>query len=91
MMDLQAYNAAIGRVMDYIKGILSGLAAIFIAEVVFLSPTLSLSKAVKTPDSFSTSLHISDTIRFLLERNSSRSEACPARGREFQRSREGSR
>ena len=31
--------------MVYIKGILSGLAAIFIAEVVFLWPTLSGSKA----------------------------------------------
>ena len=31
--------------MDYIKGILSGLAAIFVAEFVFFWPTLSGSKA----------------------------------------------
>ena len=31
--------------MDYVKGVLSGLAAIFIAEVVFASPFLSGSKA----------------------------------------------
>jgi hypothetical protein len=31
--------------MDYIKGILSGLAAIFVAECVFLWPTLDGSKA----------------------------------------------
>ena len=31
--------------MDYIKGILSGLAATFVAEFVFLWPTLNSSKA----------------------------------------------
>lgn len=31
--------------MDYIKGILSGLAAIFVAEFVFFWPTLSKEKA----------------------------------------------
>jgi hypothetical protein len=31
--------------MDYIKGILSGLAAIFVAEFVFFWPTLNGSKA----------------------------------------------
>lgn len=31
--------------MDYIKGILSGLAAIFVAEFVFLWPTFNSSKA----------------------------------------------
>lgn len=31
--------------MDYIKGILSGLAAIFVAEFVFFWPTLSTEKA----------------------------------------------
>jgi len=42
----QAYNAAgSGRVMDYIKGVLSGLAAIFVAEFVFFWPTLSREKA----------------------------------------------
>jgi hypothetical protein len=31
--------------MDYIKGILSGLAAVFVAEFVFFWPTLSREKA----------------------------------------------
>src|SRR6266568_9432596 len=31
--------------MDYIKGILSGLAAIFVAEFVFFWPTLKVEKA----------------------------------------------
>lgn len=39
---IQAYNAA---VMDYVKGILSGLAAVIVAEFVFFWPILSGSKA----------------------------------------------
>lgn len=43
----QGYNAAgQERVMEYIKGILSGLAAIFVAEFVFLWPILKGSKAI---------------------------------------------
>ena len=39
---IQAYNAA---VMDYVKGIISGLAAVIVAEFVFFWPILSGSKA----------------------------------------------
>ena len=39
---IQAYNAA---VMNYINAILSGLAAVFVAEFVFFWPILSGSKA----------------------------------------------
>jgi len=40
------YNSRVRpKVMDYVKGILSGLAAIFIAEFVFFWPTLRATKA----------------------------------------------